>query len=66
MSALSTHIGSHPASYPPQTVLDRLLGWRLFGVYDAHTHWPGFDPHRGLDPATRERLFVQLALQELA
>lgn len=65
MSAVSTHIGSHLPNCPPLPVLDRLLGWRLFGVFDGHTRWPGYDCQRGLDPETRAGLWVQLALQEL-
>ncbi|CAB4705365.1 MAG: hypothetical protein F2667_06105 [Actinobacteria bacterium] len=65
MSAVSTHIGSYLTSPSALPVFDRLLGWRVFGVYDGHTQWPGYDPQRGLDPETRDRLCVQVALQEL-
>lgn len=45
---------------------DLLVGWRLFGVYDRETHWPGFSPLWDVDPSVFECWLVQLALQELA
>lgn len=45
---------------------DLIVGWRLFGVYDGGTRWPGFTPTWDLDPAVLDCWMVQLALQELA
>ena len=45
---------------------DLLVGWRLFGVYDPETRWPGFAPIWDLDPAVLDCWLVQLALEEMA
>lgn len=45
---------------------DLIVGWRLFGVYDGETRWPGFTPIWDLDPTVLDFWMVQLALQELA
>lgn len=45
---------------------DLLVGWRLFGVYDAKTRWPGLTPLWDLDRSVIDCWLVQLALQELA
>lgn len=43
-----------------------LVGWRLFGVYDGETHWPGFTPTWDIDSAVLDCWMVQLALEEMA
>ena len=49
------------------SVLDVLIGWRLFGLYSDSLDWPGLgDGSTGLSSTARSGWFTMLQLRELA